>query len=100
MGSGRESADKEGGLKIVIILLIANLPFFWGLFYIFFFFFFMFLDTLESAMGWDYGPAGFDSNRIYFFLILCATLLGSEYMAILRYRPHWLQYGPCAMLLI
>ena len=61
-------------MKIVIILLIANLPVFWGLFYIFFGSWDKFLDTLESAMGWDYGPAGFDSNRIYFFLILFATL--------------------------
>ena len=77
-------------LKIIIILLIVNLPFFWGLFYIFFGSWDKFLETLESAMGWDYGVAGFDSNRIYLFLILCASLVGSEYMAILHYRPHWL----------
>ena len=90
MGTGCECADEEDGLKIVIILLTVNLPFFWGLFYIFFGSWDRFLDTLESAMGWDYGPAGFDSNRIFIFLLLCATLVGSEYMAILRYGPHWL----------
>ncbi|UOO89921.1 hypothetical protein LVJ82_02735 [Vitreoscilla massiliensis] len=77
-------------MKILIILFIVNLPFFWGLFYIFFGNWDKFLDTFASACSWDYWVAGFDSNRIYLFLILCASLVGSEYMAISHYRPHWL----------
>ena len=75
---------------IIVILFIVNLTVFWGLFYIFFGSWDKFRDTFESAMGWDYWTAGFDGNRILIFLMLCASLVGSEYFAVQRYWPHLL----------
>lgn len=78
---------------LLILLWVANIPVYWGLAYVFFRGWDDFVESFKGIFANDNDVVGYSGfgvpTRAFLFLFLSASLVGSEYYALSKWKPQW-----------